>query len=411
MKRLLAYALSFCCGMPFFVLGQPIRTTLLFPAAGAIRSSSPAAGGIRSSSPAVGGRNTPPLWSIRVINDSLRKNYTNVTLEWQLWVNGLLAQKATVPGLALFPGQPRTVRLPLRLPAGGEEAFVRVSYRSPNRPQGPSITTQQLKLKTWGGDASIPGTGELTFTDSNDIFMITSQKLRILFDKQTGWIQSYEVGRFGLVSDTNGLRPAINGTPHLQLFSTSTGSQMVIVRAEYTLPDIACLLHLSYTINAAGNMLVEQSVEADTTRQDTSMAANRASASPDRVLPIDHFGMDWMLPPDPDSIAWYGPAPGEDTGAIAAIQYQRISPDLGQDPTAIPSSVMVRWWSVIGPDGRGFRLSADSNFLSLSLSPRADSSFRPLPIGARLHIASSLFHPLPRDKYRYAYKVTPISSR
>jgi beta-galactosidase len=371
MKKLLPYALSFCCGMPFLALGQPIRTILL-PAPG----------------------------SIRILNDSLHKNYTNITLEWQLLVNGVPGQKGSVPGLLLLPGHPRTIRLPLHLPTGGEEAFLQIGYRSPIRPR-PLIASRQLKLKTWGGDANIPATGELSFTDSNDLFTITSQKLRLLFDKQTGWIQAYEVDHLLLVADSTGLRPAVNSTPHLQLFSTSTGSQMVIVRTEYTLPDIACLLHLSYTINAAGAMLVEQSVEAD-----TNTSPNRAP------LPLNRFGMDWMLPPGQDSLAWYGLTPGEDTSTIPAIHYRRASAGSEDSLALLPSSLMVRWWTITGRDGRGFRLTADSNFLYLSASPPADSAFRRLhPTGAQLHIDASLLRLLPGDKVRYAYKVTPGSFR
>ena len=66
---------------------------------------------------------------------------------------------------------------------------------------------------------------------------------------------------------------------------------MIIVRAEYTLPATSCLLHLSYTINAKGEMLVGQQLEADSTQKG-------------EALPC--FGMRWLLPADYDSIEYYG---------------------------------------------------------------------------------------------------------
>ena len=389
MKKLLACALSFCCGISFSASGQSIRTAFLSP-------------------PGV----------IRITNDSLQKNNANIVLDWQLLVNGLSRQKGSVPGLLLIPGHSRTLRLPLHLPTGGEEAFLKVDYRGPVRSR-PAIVSQMVKCKPWGGDISMPAAGELSFTDSNDVFTVTSPGLHLQFDKQTGWILQYEAGHLLLLADTNALRPAVTGSPHLQLFSTSTGSQMVIVRTEYTLPEISCLLHLSYTVNAAGAMLVEQTVETDTSRRDSL------------VHPIEAFGMTWRLPPGLDSIAWYGLTTGSDTGDIPAIHHglSSAAPDHNPGtsapdhrPVNLSSSVMVRWWTITGPDGRGFQLTADSNCLrSLSVTQPADSALlRLYPLFTQLQLDDVPASPHTSDvlaspqasyvHYHYAYKVTPIAT-
>jgi hypothetical protein len=157
--------------------------------------------------------------------------------------------------------------------------------------------------------------------------------------------------------------------PHLQLFSTSTGSQLVIVRAEYTLPETSCILHLSYTINAAGEMQVGQSMEADSTKQGE---------------PLPCFGMYWLLPAGFDSVAVYGGAvtPFRETNAYTTRTYSG-----------------VRWCTITGPDGRGLRFTADSTLLSIntrSTNPRLiiDNPSQP-------------YH-LPYGNYRYTYKVSPV---
>ncbi|HLZ89895.1 MAG TPA: beta-galactosidase domain 4-containing protein [Puia sp.] len=374
MKKLLPYALSLFCGIPILSQAQAIRASLL-----------------------------PMQGALRVTNDSLRRNYTNITLEWQLLVNGIPKQKGTVPGISLLPGQPRTIRLPLRPLTGGEEAFLKVGFRRPPQP-GPPIATQQLKWKTWGGDIAIPAAGDLSFTDSNDVFTVSSPTLRLSFDKQTGWIQQYEVNHIPFLADTNGLRPALQEPPHFQLFSTSTGSQMVIVRTEYTLPGISCLLHLSYTVNAAGAMLVEQTLETDTTRQDS--------------LPhtIARFGMDWVLPPGADSLAWYGIAPEDLPDTLLPTLHHRYLPaTFGQNPAA-PIALLVRWWTLTDRAGRGFQLTADSNLLGhiTATTPPIESRLRQLyPTSTQLQIddtawsrvlpAAHFFH------YHYAFRTTPIT--
>src|SRR5258707_1024796 len=142
MKNLLRFLLSFYCWTPFFAPGQPLRTTLL-----------------------------PTLGNIRITNDSLSRNYTNITLQWQLAVNGLIRQKGVVPALSLLPGHSRTVHLPLRPPAGGEEAFLKVEYHGLPR-NGPPLATQWLPWKAWGGDTQIPVAGELRFADSENVFTV-----------------------------------------------------------------------------------------------------------------------------------------------------------------------------------------------------------------------------------------------
>jgi hypothetical protein len=350
MKNLLFCLLSYFCGTPFFASGQPIRTTLL-----------------------------PNPGNIRVINDSLKKNYTNITLDWRLLVNGLIRQKGRIPGLQLIPGRPRLLHLPLNPPAPGEEALIQLTWRGIT-PARQVLCTQTLPWKSWGGDLNIPVTGELSFADSNDVFTISSPTLNLSFDKETGWIRWYSTGQDTLIADSTGLRPRLSAQPHLQLFSTSTGSQMVIVRTEYTVPDLSCLLHLSYTINASGTLLVEQVLETDTSRQDS--------------LPhhLTRFGMDWAAPPAADSLSWYG-FTGEDNADTL--------PSIHSTSSATPAiATKVRWWSIRDHAGKGFRLSADSNLLGrIILAMSAD----------KISIDDDLYsQPEFPIYYHYSFKVDPL---
>ncbi|HEY4107543.1 hypothetical protein [Puia sp.] len=381
MKKLLPLLLSVYCGIPVGSSGQPIHATLTAP-------------GI-----------------LHITNDSIPNNYTNITLEWQFLVNGLTRQKGIIPGLQLPPGHPRTVRLPLGTPAPGEEAILKIVWRNGPRTR-PPLAGQTLRFKPWGGDIRVPVAGELSYSDSGDAFTISSPSLLLSFDKETGWIRRYEVDHYPLLTDTNGLRPTLPSPPHLQLFSTSTGSRMVIVHTEYTLPDLSCLLHLSYTVNAAGDLLVEQTLETDTTRGDTLLH------------PIDHFGMNWMLQPGFDSTSWYGPAPEDPADTPPSIHLSSLS-------AATPAK-NVRWWNIRDPEGKGFRLTADSNFLhQLSIAPpegitppgAAAPPGAITPPGAAappasidtpgnvLKIDGDLTHPpaLPLH-YHVAFKITPLTS-
>lgn len=356
MKQLIPFLLLIGCGMPFTLPGQPIRTTPAPPAA------------------------------IRVQNDSLFKSYTNITLDWQLLVNGRPFQQGKIPGLQLLPGHPRTIRLPLRPLPPIAESYLTVSYHPPIRTRSP-FATQTLRWKNWSGDTRVPAAGDLTFTDSNDLFTISSPLLHITFDKQTGWIQEYTVDHFSLLTDSNGLRPALPAPPHLQLFSTSTGPQMAIVRTEYTVPELSCLLHLSYTLNAAGIMVVEETLETDTTRGDSALHS------------IQRFGIGWQLPHNADSISWYGPA--NVTDSIPTIHNAAIGYAAPADTIVKLAATSVRWCDIHDDAGNGFHLTADSNLLQLQISP-VSNVINIDKISSPIAMLPVYFH--------FAFKITPRAS-
>jgi hypothetical protein len=336
--------------------------------------------------------------TLRIAGDSLPRGNTNINLQWQLLVNGTLKQKGELRGLILPPRRPALVHLPLRLPRDNVEAFLRLEYHSAAA-NHPLLATEFLPLRSWGLDNSIPGAGELNFSDSGDVFTITSSMIRIRFDKETGWLQRFEAGDL-LLADTAALtsifrsrqtdhsrqsdhspQPDHSGIsagpgspwdsvqPHLQLFSSSTGNQLVIIKAEYTLPEVSCLLHMSYTINAAGDMLVEQAIEPDSSRQGP---------------PLPRFGMSWVLPPGFDSVSWYG------------------------GPTSTPGQ--LRWWAITDHKGRGLRILADTNFLDVSSAPYADNDqLHSKSLSTKVNIfRSQTVHELPYGDYKYSYKATLI---
>ena len=376
--------------------------------------------------------------TIRIFNNS-SGDFSNTFLEWELQVNGVVRQKGTISQLIIAPQHSGLVRLPATIPSGaGEEAFLQIRYRSrkkePPLPAGRIITEEQLLLKAWdGSNSSVSPVGDLSFNDEDGIFSIHSAALLMRFDKQTGWLQQYVVKGFRLLEDTPGLSPdfwrpagdpahprndtAVSSSletssqqatraPRLQLFSTSTGSGIVIVRAEYLLPETLCHLHLSYTINAAGEMQIEQSMDAD-------------SAQKGWTLP--RFGMQWALPPGLDSVAWYGPGTQQkDSNRAAAIGIYRqtiseqgaappasasgVTPASRNEPTAAsnprrepPIATAVRWWKITGRDGKGLLITADSALLNISA-----------PSPTLLNIDYRPPYDLPYGNYRYAYKVTPV---
>ncbi len=399
-------------------------------------------------------------------------------------VNGSLRQKGATGSLSVAPHHTSLVHLPARLPGGdSNEIFLRLRCLRVPLPSSGAVKTrvagerpkisptlpvvlleEQLLVQTPAGNTpEVRPDGDLSFTDMNDTFTIHSPLIHIEFNKQTGWLQRYESAGAVLLTDTpvlksNFWRPfgrqrlaasdagdtgdiawqEASLYPHLQLFSTSTGNTMIIVRAEYTLPPTSCLLHVSYTINAKGEMLVGQQLEADSTQKG-------------EVLPC--FGMRWLLPATYDSIEYYGPGRKKDALSPDAFASDFAGPDAAVDDSAPPRDSIrlqapwvgiyhdtvgdpsspashqrnqsmitaIRWIRITGPDGSGLLITADSTLLNAGAIPSAGMMTTTpsvlLRIDSRQPAAPGipgdnrqLSYRLPYGNYRCTYKVSPISS-
>ncbi|MBS1604143.1 MAG: hypothetical protein JST42_15860 [Bacteroidetes bacterium] len=321
--------------------------------------------------------------AVRVVNDSGLKDYTNITLNWELMANGLVRQKGKLTSLPIPPKKPALIHLPARVAINGsEELYLNLHYYYRKHPPAHPVLLSgaHILVHPWtGSQLPVKPVGDLSYTDSNGIFTVQSPAFRVRFDKQTGWLQSYNAGDCQLVEDTPGCKSRLwadsIAVPHLQLFSTSTGSQLVIVRTEYTLPETSSLLHLSYTVNASGEILVEQSLTTDTAKQGQ---------------PLPGFGMYWRLPPGFDSLSAYGRQPND----LAPSCYR-----LGI--TGANSYDSIRWLSVTRADGKGLKLTADSTLLTIHIQPSSPRVYIDAPTPSRQ---------LPYADYRYAFKISAILS-
>jgi hypothetical protein len=328
----------------------------------------------------------------------------NIRIEWQVFVNGLPGQKGLFPAVSLLPRHPTLLRLALKSIPAGQEAWLRVTCRHAH-----AVFTQLLPLSPWRGDAAIPPTGELTFNDSNNIFTIIALGTLIEFDKQSGWLLHYEAGHVLLMGDTAGVQPTLWPMipPRLQLFSTSTGPQLVIVRAEYTIPETASLLHLSYTINSAGDMLVSQTLEADTLQH-----------LPDSVHlpPLPGFGMHWLLPPGLDTLTSFGAADPAAAPPLATASLSSSAPSAtsysspaapGISHRALTPGIATRetrWLTITGHDGAGIRIAADSTLLATGTIAFTDSTTHATRLVLLLNNPSDSLH-------HYMYKLSPVPAK
>ncbi|HWK06820.1 MAG TPA: glycoside hydrolase family 2 TIM barrel-domain containing protein [Puia sp.] len=353
---------------------------------------------------------------IRVFNDYFFKDLSNVALEWEILVNGLPGSKGTIAELSIASQQSRDFRLPVKIPTGaGDEVFLNIRYTLKKQesllPAGQPIAEEQLLLKeASAAQPTVTPKGELSFKDEDGAFTIScpAAGVNLRFNKQTGWLQQYTLKGLALLDDTLGLKTNFwraptdrdyaaglpqqlsawqhsTKEPHLQLFSTSTASDLVIVRADYTLPETFCNLHVRYTINAQGEILTDQVLEVDTTLNAAGPGAGPGSATAkDSVTKggpmLPRFGMQWILPAGFDSIAYYGCGPQENYsdrnyGAQKGIYGQTVQEQFFPyvRPQETGTKTNIRWWKIMDRQGKGLLITADSALLSMSALHYFDS--------------------------------------
>jgi len=387
---------------------------------------------------------------IRVSNEHSFRDLSAFRLEWELTAGGISRQRGSVESLSLVgPRQSKNFQLPLHLPpATTEEWILHLRYRLKKAegllPAGYPVASAQFLLKKAAVyETGVNTHGELSFTDEGGVFTISSPAIRLQFNKQTGWLQHYEVKGISLLEDTSGLRcnfwrpageaalaPArrdpstegpgsgdtwrsVSAAPRLQLFSTSTSSELVMVRADYELPGVACFLHIRYTINAGGEMQVEQTLDADSTQKGP---------------PLPRYGMQWILPPGFDSVTYYGRGPQEnysgrndyaETGLYRQTVNEQYFPYPHPRETGMKTD--VRWWKITNGQGRGLLVNADSSLLCMSALHYFDSDLDGEEIKGQQRTTELVPRPqtqlnidyrqtdrLPYGNYRYAYKITPL---
>lgn len=139
---------------------------------------------------------------------------------------------------------------------------------------------------------------------------------------------------------------------------------LVTATAHYTLTKSGAQLRLDYAVNGAGEIEVNASMQADTTRAIRNMA---------------RFGLRTAMPVRFDRITFYGAGPHENycdrvSGARRGRYTQRVDEQYHHGyvrPQESGAHGGLRWWRVHDATGRGIEVRCDEEPLSASALPYA----------------------------------------
>jgi len=264
--------------------------------------------------------------TIKVYNEFSFKDLSNVSLHWTLILDGKEDAKGVIENLDISSNQSKIYALPVNL-EGKEfkEAFINVSYilkeEEPFLPNGFEIATEQLALKgAWKNDIKINGGSKITVVKNVNNTVFKSDKTEIVFDKKTGFINSYTFENQPVIKEGYQLRPNFWRAPNDNDFGANlqnylvvwkqatenptlvswthsvTKDNKVLVKATYDLPQVSAKLELNYEINSNGQLNVKEQLNIDKTKE---------------VVMLPRFGMEIIVPKDFSTVSYYGRGPHE----------------------------------------------------------------------------------------------------
>lgn len=317
--------------------------------------------------------------SLRIYNEAFFRDAKNVRLNWQMLQDGKPVQEGTVEEVNVSPHGTRTIKLPCTVPTNGE-VFLNLSYRlkeaEPLLPNGFEVATEQLRLRNAAKkEVAVAAKGKVSLVRNDSFCTVYSASATIGFDAKTGWLRSYNIA--GVEYIESGFSPKANfwraptdldmgaNLPHklkawraasngfvLTGFGASETNGVVNVSATYNLPEVYAALQMRYTVNAAGELLVEQTLLADTIKA---------------VSVLPRFGFRWILPEGFESLAYYGHGPAENYvdrnyAAHVGLYEQTVS---GQfypyiRPQETGNKTGVRWLEVKAKAGHGLHIQSDT---------------------------------------------------
>ncbi|WP_428228418.1 glycoside hydrolase family 2 TIM barrel-domain containing protein [Flavobacterium sp.] len=264
--------------------------------------------------------------TIKVYNEFTFKDLSNVSLQWKLILDGKVANSGAIDNLDINANQSKTYALPINLEGKTfKEAFINVTYHlkqdEPFLPKGFEIATEQLAYKgIWKNDIKLEGASKITVEKKENSTVFKGDKATITFDKKNGFISGYVFNNQPVLKEGYQLRPNFWRAPNDNDFGalfmeklvawkeatenptlvnwtyTVSKDNKILVKAQYSLPQVSSELELNYEISGNGELLVKEQLNMDKTKEQP-------------ILP--RFGMEIILPKDFSAMSYYGRGPHE----------------------------------------------------------------------------------------------------
>lgn len=333
---------------------------------------------------------------VSVKNENFFTDLSNVRLKWQLLANGDVVAEGEQDKIDAQPGQTVQVSLPgYQIPASakGKELLLNVDYSYktdvPLLPKDYTIAYDQTTVTPYTF-ATLPTTYPAPSKKAPGVqkderlswITLTAGKTSVTFGRQQGWIDYIDVDGQPMLQKGYSLKPdfwraptdndygaglqnnfkAWKNTPmNLKKFNCQPVGNAMKVTAEYELPAVSAQLTMTYTLQADGQLIVNQKLSVD------SAAKKRPS--------MFRYGMQLCMPKAYNTIEYYGKGPGENYidrnhGDRLGVYKQAVADQYWGyiRPQESGNKTQVRYWNVVNEQGHGLSFYATAPMECSSLN-------------------------------------------
>lgn len=324
---------------------------------------------------------------IEVYNENFFIDLGRYDLRWELSVDGVPVQTATIALPAIAPQSRERLRLGIepRAVKAEQELTLQLSYRLRQAegmlPAGKEVAHQQFVLKAAEYQPLTLTHNKLykpATLDERDVryLIVEGERFRLDIDRRTGFITRYDFAGRELLAEGADLRPnfwraptdndmgaslqqkyKVWRTPEMKLKSLETkqsASGFVRIDATYEMPSVGGALSISYDIDNDGRIIYSQSLKP------SDSTANK------QVANLFRFGLRMKMPLVYDRLDFYGRGPVENYADRKASQHlgryqqtvaEQFYPYIRPQETGAKAD--LRYYRVVDRGGFGLEFRAE----------------------------------------------------
>ena len=334
-----------------------------------------------------------------VYNENFFTDLSNYVLNWEVVDNGFPVQSGVIDNLNVNPQETAQIIIPYNDVTSDGEVFLNVAYSLKNAdgilPGGTELARQQIPLNdrkpeqlsisnTYIKGRTLP----LNIIHKNSNYLqVEGADFSIDFNRENGFISRYVVNGKEMLETGSQITPnfwraptdndygadlqnkyRVWHNPEIKLQNLDYGTTddgLVKITATYEMPTVSSTLHMTYTINNKGEILVDESLVA----------------SADAQIPnLFRFGMQIKMPEKFSHIEYYGRGPGEnyidrkdagDIGLYKQTVAEQYHPYIRPQETGTKGD--VRFWKQVNAGGAGLEFTSDQPFYASALNYSIES--------------------------------------
>ena len=308
---------------------------------------------------------------IDVYNENFFRDLSNYQLDWQLMVDGNLAQQGMIANLDVAPQQTKVYTIPFtteNIKDDSAEILLNIRFRlksaEPLMRAGQMVAYNQLTVRPYGHKSCVLPTAtaskiKIADKKGTDAITISNANFTVNFDRQTGLLKQYNVLGNNLLGEGGTLHPnfwrAVTDNdmgaglhesmkawrnPEMKLTSLSAvqdkKQNQVTVKAIYDMPDVKAQLMMTYLIKEGGAIYVSE--------QMTTTAGAEVSD-------MFRFGVVMDMPYNYDQSTYYGRGPIENYADRKECMFISKYGQTADDqffpyirPQETGTKTDIRWW-------------------------------------------------------------------